>query len=143
MEKLSAKKKNPEMCFDLSQTNEAVSKIIDRVATDTKFRESVKRDPMKTLSDMGITVSPDIAKEFEAVLKEDPDLLINAMLGKGVEGGYGMAAVPAVIVGVQVAKYVVVGVVAGTSAGFTTKMGPEEYYKNLQKTVIKNREHSK
>lgn len=70
------------LSFDLEKLAKA-SQIIDRVAIDPAFREQVKAHPIETLTEVGITLSPEVANTLPIILKEgnDPDLLIKAMLG--------------------------------------------------------------
>ena len=73
---------NPKVCLDPTKAAMFGFKLIDRAATDPNFRELLKRDPVRALADMGITLSSELEENLEATLQKDPDLLIKAMLGK-------------------------------------------------------------
>jgi hypothetical protein len=103
--------KNLGVGIESSKLDSMGPSIIDKVASDPDFRQQVKKDPMNTLQEMGITLSPEVERQLSDALEKDPDLLINVMLGKEQPlGPIGIGAVPGVIVGVQVVKYVAVWV---------------------------------
>lgn len=104
---------SPGISIDSLRSAAIGPELIDKIASDSKFREYVKENPVSALAEMGVTLGQEEEEGLTGALEENPDLLVKAMLGEEfppLPTGL-VAAIPAVIVGVQVGKYVAVGVV--------------------------------
>lgn len=109
---------DPVIWLDGLQAAEVGVELIGKVTREPAFRSRLQRDPIGALGEIGIALSDETEKRLRVALKEEPDFMTKAMgdqyndlLAKdGVS-----AAIPAVVVGVQVVKYVGVVVAVGTT----------------------------
>jgi hypothetical protein len=108
---------DPIIWVDGLRSPEVGVQLLNRVTGDKAFRQRLQDDPIHALAEVGVQLSPETTARLREALKEQPDLMTKAM-GEQFEEFLPeealVAALPLVIVGVQVVKYVGVVVAVGT-----------------------------